>query len=111
MPARLNLPEPEKIDPESRLLYHTLALLHYYQGDAVEADSLFGRWLEDVAEHEGRGSPAFAYDEACYQAIVGNREKALQLLDLAMERGYSDPLLTRDRDLQSLHGDPRYRRS
>jgi Flp pilus assembly protein TadD len=52
------------------------------------------------------GSPWGFYNLACYSALAGERSRALQSLDEALNLGYADALIDSDRDLDSLRGDP-----
>lgn len=50
-----------------------------------------------------------AYDEACRQALAGQKEAALDWLDMAVAAGWNRyKHMQQDKDLVSLHGDPRY---
>ena len=49
------------------------------------------------------------YNRACFAAICGEREEALRLLEIALQkRQVSRQWARRDPDLRSLHGDPRF---
>jgi len=53
--------------------------------------------------------PATLYNLACDQAVMGHTEKALDLLDSAIARGFAhSDWLRNDPDLTSLRGDPRF---
>jgi tetratricopeptide (TPR) repeat protein len=50
------------------------------------------------------------YNRACFEAICGNIESALELLKIGMERGYPTKEWARlDPDLEILHDDPRFK--
>lgn len=50
-----------------------------------------------------------AYSEACYQALDGHKDKALDWIEMAAETGWNGYRhMQQDSDLISLHGDPRY---
>ena len=50
-----------------------------------------------------------AYDEACRQALAGQKEAALDWLDMAVAAGwFGYRHMQQDKDLVSLHGEPRY---
>jgi tetratricopeptide (TPR) repeat protein len=49
------------------------------------------------------------YNQACFESISGNAERALQLLDIALEREQIQPLMVRsDPDLDFIRKDPRF---
>ena len=53
--------------------------------------------------------PIVHYNLACSLALVGEKEKAIEILERAIELGYSDfEHLKRDSDLKSLHGDLKF---
>ena len=51
------------------------------------------------------------YDMACYYALAGDRDRAIQRLRHELDRGYNSynsDWIARDPDLESLHGDPEF---
>ena len=53
--------------------------------------------------------PMVLYNLACSYALTGRPDDALVVLARALAAGYSDlPWMRRDKDLVSLHGDPRF---
>ncbi len=102
------LERAQAIQPDQ---YHTvlsLGKLFLFWGEPAQGDSLLRRWLEIAAKTNGRETAAFAYAQARYHAISGDREKALEHLQTALDRGYADPWLYRDGDLAPLRSDPRF---
>jgi non-specific serine/threonine protein kinase/serine/threonine-protein kinase len=97
-------------DPDAPGPLYEGARIRWGQGDREGADSLFTRWLDAMAAESGRESPDFAHDQARVRASVGDKEGALELLQTALDRGYSDPWMTRNREFESLFGDPRFQR-
>ena len=98
----------QTISPDNGALLFESARLYHGRGDATQADSLFTRWLEIIEGEQGRESAMYAYSQARCRAIAGDRELALQLLQTALDRGYSDPWIARNLEFESLRGDPRF---
>lgn len=46
---------------------------------------------------------------ACLAALQDRRQDALDILQLALDRGYANPAIARDPDLATLRGDPRFK--
>ena len=70
---------------------------------------------DEATEQEHLARPLMAqeneYNRACFEAVCGNAEEALRLLQVAMEkRQTSREWAAQDPDLESLHGDPRFAR-
>ena len=59
-------------------------------------------------ETVGLDHPEVLYSQAAYYAATGARGAALDYLQRTVEAGYSSLWLTRDPDLESLHGDPEF---
>jgi Tfp pilus assembly protein PilF len=84
------------------------------QGRYDEAEKLFRQTLEirrRVLGPEHPDTAASSFNLACMAARKGQRDEALSLLREAMEHGLKMHGLARledDRDLKSLHGDPRF---
>jgi TolB-like protein/Flp pilus assembly protein TadD len=73
-------------------------------GDAARARALSERALTARPDEF-----ATAYNLACAFAILGDRERALELLDRATQRGRGNlAWIEQDPDLDSLRGDPRF---
>jgi hypothetical protein len=63
---------------------------------------------EDTARIERHRASAL-YNAACACALLDKKEEAFGWLELAFEQGFENRmLLSRDPDLKSLHGDPRF---
>ncbi|WP_239022870.1 TPR end-of-group domain-containing protein [Pontibacter mangrovi] len=59
---------------------------------------------------KGKGSTTDYYNAACSWALAGNKNKAMAYLQQAVEQGYSNlSHLKQDADLNSLHGDKRWK--
>jgi tetratricopeptide (TPR) repeat protein len=79
-------------------------------GDEQGARSAWHRAAEllERSGPEGMG-PEDAYNLACYRALAGDRESALQWLESAVTRGYAEPeWALGDDDLMNLRGEPRF---
>lgn len=69
----------------------------------------WGERLADPREH-GYAMPYFRFIESGFEALSGNRERALSLLEESIEGGYLNPLLAVDAEFHALHGDPEFER-
>ena len=83
-----------------------------YRAYAAGALRALGREAE-AQEEIARARPLMEketeYNRACFAAICGEREEALRLLEIALQkRQASREWARRDPDLRSLHGDPRF---
>jgi serine/threonine protein kinase/tetratricopeptide (TPR) repeat protein len=97
-------------DPNSAQLANILielATLYGSHGRHSEAASFYERSLETFRKSTGLDHPDVAFSQACYFAVVGQRDKAVQYLKHAVELGYRASL-RRHPDLDSLHGLPEY---
>ncbi|AKD03110.1 DUF6624 domain-containing protein [Pontibacter korlensis] len=66
--------------------------------------------LYEKAFAKGAGSTTDYYNAACSWALAGNKDKAIANLQLAVDRGYINlSHLKQDTDLNSLHGDNRWK--
>jgi tetratricopeptide (TPR) repeat protein len=55
-------------------------------------------------------NPTAYYNLGCSQALLGQKDAALESLERAVDIGYDDPeFMMTDDDLASLHGDDRFR--
>jgi hypothetical protein len=99
-----------RIDPDGAGHVFETARLELGRGNLAKADTLFSLWLEAMAMENGEDSPAFAHSKARYRILRGDSEAALEFLQLALDRGFKDPWLTRNRDFAPLFGDPRFQR-
>ncbi len=86
-----------------------LATIYASQKRLDEAEETFARALSLLAARSGEDSAEFAYNQACYHALMDTPEKALAALNRAAERGYRDAeWMSSDKDLVSLHGRPEF---
>ncbi|MBN2346451.1 MAG: hypothetical protein JXO51_08660 [Candidatus Aminicenantes bacterium] len=97
-------------DSAQRLLGHLLAQAQGRGYDALGA----GRWDDAVfcfavAAEILPGHPLALYNLACANCRAGERHKALQYLQQAVDAGFRDlDLLSSDEDLKTLRGDPAF---
>lgn len=76
----------------------------YHAGDYGRAAEIVGEGLREHPEH-----PMIHYQLACYAALVGDREEAIERLRFAADRDERVPrLAAADRDLDSIRDDPRF---
>ncbi len=110
-------PEPDNLLITAAML--GLAGAHASRGAGSEAESLYERTVAGFDPTEGASDALVAYEQAGYQALTGQRGRALELLRRALEQGEAADgpsvtlsLLARfiavDPDLVSLHGDPEF---
>jgi len=96
-----------KAHPESGRAHYNLGyaqLLAERPGAALPA---FTRALE-----LGYRKPATLYNLACAEARLGEKDKAFERLFQAIDAGFGSPdQIRNDDDLDSLHGDPRFRQA
>jgi tetratricopeptide (TPR) repeat protein len=96
-----------------RRLLETLATSagYYLAGDLMRQGDYGKAALALAMAVEARpDSPYYWYNLACCRARVGARDDALDALEEAVSRGFSDgELLASDTDLESLRGEDRYR--
>jgi len=59
----------------------------------------------------GYRKPTTMYNLACSYALRGERDKAFNWLFQSLDAGFDAGKLDRDRDLDSLHGDPRFQKA
>jgi tetratricopeptide (TPR) repeat protein len=85
-----------------------LARIRIGQGKREEADSLFDLWLRAVAAKQGPDSPEYVYHQARARVLLGDVGGALERVRAAIDGGYVDPWMTRNREFESLFGDPRF---
>lgn len=76
----------------------------YLQKDFAKSAALFAQAIA-----QGDHDPSTYYNAACAFALIGQSEKAFQLLESAIAQGWSDAEhLQKDSDFNSLHADPRW---
>jgi adenylate cyclase len=67
-------------------------------------------WLDRALDAD-RDEPAIMYNVACTHCLLGETDKALELLDRAIEQGYGHRAwLSHDPDLAPLRDDPRFQK-
>jgi len=83
------------------------------QGELLTRKGLYGRGLQvdlrlvDLCPHDC----VVRYNLACSYALTGKKREAISALRQAIEDGYDDlSYLEVDRDLESLHDEPEYRK-
>jgi len=84
-----------------------LATLYGSQGRHAEATPVYERSVEMFRKSGGLEHPDIAFSQACYFAVVGQRDEAVRHLKRAVELGYRAPF-SRHPDLVSLRGLPEY---
>jgi len=67
------------------------------------------REMAERALGQDQNEPVVLYNVACFYALQGEAERAIDLLERAVELGWGDRAwIATDSDLKSLHGDPRF---
>ena len=83
-----------------------------YQGNYVEAGLLFQEVLETQRRFLGEDHPDLGdtmYDIACLASLRGDRAKAIDWLNQAVDHGFGDAKgMAEDDDLKPLHGSPEF---
>jgi adenylate cyclase len=65
--------------------------------------------LTEQALGQGQDEPMVLYNVACLYTTQGNHERAIELLEKAVDRGFGDRAwIAHDSDLDPLHGNPRF---
>jgi hypothetical protein len=78
------------------------------RGRLPQAD-LFFRQATAIARKIQGESPIFSYDQACYSALIKDRDKAISFLKQAIARGFDAKYrMAQNPDFVSLHGDPEF---
>jgi tetratricopeptide (TPR) repeat protein len=91
-----------ELEPERGVYHASVASALRALGREAEAQEEIAR-ARPLMEKENE------YNRACFAAICGEREEALRLLEIALQkRQVSRQWARRDPDLRSLHGDPRF---
>jgi len=91
-----------ELEPERGVYHASVASALRAPGREAEAQEEIAR-ARPLIEKENE------YNRACFAAICGEREEALRLLEIALQkRQVSRQWARRDPDLRSLHGDPRF---
>jgi adenylate cyclase len=90
---------------DARALY-----LGAYSHAKVGNESIAHDWATRALDAD-RNEPAVAYNVACVFVMLEEREKALELLELAVEMGFGyREWLLNDPSLSSLHDEPRFKK-
>jgi hypothetical protein len=86
-----------------------LASILLREGKVAEARTLYSGYLDAVARTQSPAQLTTAwYNYACAAALASQSDLALENLQQAVERGFSDAShMAEDDDLKSLRGDPR----
>jgi eukaryotic-like serine/threonine-protein kinase len=82
--------------------------LEIAQSKFAEAESLFRQATAITQKIQGE-TPIFSYDQACYSALLNDRDQAIYYLKQAVARGFDSKYkIAHDSNLASLHGDPEF---
>jgi tetratricopeptide (TPR) repeat protein len=93
-----------EIDPDNARAHYMAAGLLLRRGD-VEA----GRREIELALSLRPADFDTLYNAACFYALAGERDRALELLEAAVDTGLGfRDWMAQDSELESLHGDPRF---
>jgi eukaryotic-like serine/threonine-protein kinase len=85
-----------------------LGRLEIAQGKLSEADAYFKQAMAITQKIQGE-TPIFSYNQACYLALLNDRDQAIYFLKQAVARGFDSKYkIAHDRDLASLRGDPEF---
>ena len=96
---------PGAAGPRTPFEYWYEAEPHYRSGDYARAVEVASKGLEDWPEH-----PSLRYQLACYEALGGNREAAIEHLKVAFEQNPDTRnWAADDEDLASVRDDPALR--
>ena len=87
-----------------------LAFVSLKRGAPDEAVALHEEANDILFRALGAEHPNVLYDEACYAALIGQGAEAVDLLEQAVEAGFSSTGMARDTDLVLVHDDPRFLR-
>jgi eukaryotic-like serine/threonine-protein kinase len=85
-----------------------LARLEVDRGRLPQADSYFNQATAITQKIQGE-TPIFSYNQACYRALLKNRDPAIDFLKQAIARGFDSKYrITHNPDFASLRGDPEF---
>jgi len=87
-----------------------LAFVSLKRGARDEAAALHEEASDILLRSLGAEHPNVLYDEACYAALSGREVEAVDLLEAAVEAGFSSSSMARDTDLALVHNEPRFLR-
>lgn len=81
-------------------------------GQTEALEKTLAHWRARLADprEQGYALPYFRFIEAGFEALSGNRETALKLLEQSIEGGYLNPLLPHDPEFHKLRQDPAFQR-
>lgn len=81
-------------------------------GRTMALDRTLAHWGQRLADpiEQGYAMPYFRYIQSSHAALSGERDRALELLEAAIEGGYLTPLLDIDPKFDRLRGDPEFDR-
>ena len=90
---------------DTRAMYLTALMLRRTGGDGSRADALIARAVEQDPQ-----DCVVLYNAACYWAVAGDKERALQTLERAISgaRAFYRDWVIHDPDLDPLRADPRF---
>ena len=100
--------------PDTLVLKESLAIAVAKQKRYQEAEEIYAETLVVIRRVYGPDHPTTAgsiYNIACLEAVQGHHDKALSLLNDALDHGLNANVasgIESDEDLQSLHGNPRF---
>ena len=98
------------VDPEEGQVWVDTAQTPYRVLRYLRIDAGNAAWPPLAVLQSNQEHSLAAYNLACIAALSGERESALQLLQLAVAHGFNDAAyIQRDGDVASLRGDPRFR--
>jgi len=89
-------------------VYFGLALVRFAQGNDDEARSYYARAARIWEDTFGQANPIVPYSLANFWALVGDRDRAIELLHRAVALGWSSPSIAHDSYLSSLRGDEEF---
>jgi TolB-like protein len=87
-----------------------LAVAQRAMGRETDLGETLRYWGETLAylEDNGYATSVFRYQQAAHAALSNDREAALARLAAAIDAGFRDPLLARDRAFEPWHDDPEF---
>lgn len=97
----------KKDDPKRAMTLILLATINGHLGNNREAELHYQSAFDIFEKSETLDNPVVAFSQACYWAVLGNSEKAIQHLKRSLELGFSSPFFD-DPDLRSLKGNPEF---
>jgi tetratricopeptide (TPR) repeat protein len=95
---------------EVGLILQPIAIVYFTEGKAEESREFHERAVRIFESTVGPDHPEVLFSQAAYHAAIGAQTDALDYLRRAVDAGYASPWLTRDPDLESLHGLPEFQK-